>query len=162
MPDFFHFISKYFWAVALAFSAFNFWIAERSALKADSPESTAEARIYRRRFAITAALPWAIMGLGQSFGSTPTVWHYFRPQDGNVFVIAWLGVAFILACGFAWWVFVGDGAKKVVKYSLLSAVGQRSGKPPSIGTVKLFAAIGVAVVPLWVAGVISMNVQLPI
>jgi len=160
MPDFFRLISEYFWAVALAFAAFNYWKADRAARSSvgiEEPEATA----YVRNFAIAGALPWVIMGIGQLTGLAPTVWHYFRPQDGNAFVLVWLGLIFLLSCIFAWWVFFSDGAKKVVAYNLMATLGQGSAKPPSERLVKLFAALGVVMVPIWVFGVVSMDAPLP-
>lgn len=161
MPDLFHFISEYFWAVALVFSAFNYWKAKRGAMSSVSPALVTEAKAYLRNFAIAGGLPWIIMGIGQLTGTTPTVWYYFRPQDGNVFVLAWLVAIFLLSGTFAWWVFLVGGAKKVVEYNLLAAVGQRSAKAPSERMVKFFAALGVVIFPIWVYGVISMNAALP-
>ena len=162
MPIFFRLISEYFWAVALAFSVFNYWKADHSgAMKAVAPDKVSEARIYLRNFAAAGALPWVIMGAGQVTGATPTVWHYFRPQDGNVFVLAWLAAVFALSSTFAWWVFLANGAKTVVEYNLLAAVGQSGAKPPTERVVKLFAALGVFIFPIWVYGVFSMNAPIP-
>lgn len=160
MPDFFHLISEYFWAVALVFSAFNYWKAKQGAMNSVSPSLIVEAQVYLRNFAIAGALPWVIMGIGQLTGTTPTVWYYFRPQDGNIFVLAWLAVIFVLSFTFAWWVFLAGGAKKVVEYNLLAAVGQSSAKSSSESMVKVFAALGVVIFPIWVYGVISMNAVL--
>ena len=161
MPDFFRFISEYFWAVALVFSTLNYRKATRGALNSVSPARVAEAQAYLRNFAIAGALPWIIMGAGQLTGTTPTVWYYFRPQDGNVFVLAWLAAIFVLSACFAWWVLLAGGAKKVVEYNLLAAMGQRSVKPPSERMVKFFAVLGVMTFPIWVYWVISMNAVLP-
>jgi hypothetical protein len=161
MPNFFRLFSEYFWAVACAFSAFNYWNAKRGILNSVSPERVAEAQAYLRNFAIAGVLPWTIMGMGQLSGTTPTVWYYFRPQDGNVFVVAWLAFVFLLSASFAWWVFLAGGATKVVEYNLLAAVGRRSVTSPSEGMVKFFAVLYVITSPIWVYGVISMNVGLP-
>jgi hypothetical protein len=80
------------------------------------------------------------MGAGQITGATPTVWHYFRPQDGSAYVLVWLGTVFVLSCVFAWWVFLASGARKVVELNLMAALGQHGSKPPPENMVKLFAA----------------------
>jgi hypothetical protein len=162
MLDPFHVLSAYFWVVALALSAFNCWKAgQSSAMSTLAPDKVFAARAYLRKFAIASAIPWVIMGVGQLTGLTPTVWHYFRPQDGNVFVLAWLAAIFTLSGVFAWWVWLADGAKKVVELNLLAALGQRGAKPPSERVAKLFAALGVVIVPIWVYGAISMNAPIP-
>ena len=161
MPDLFYFISEYFWAIVLAFSAFNYWKADKGAMAAVPNANAEEARTYLRNFAVAGALPWVIMGVGQVAGATPTVWHYFRPQDGNVFVLAWLAAVFMLSCAFACWVFLANGAKKVVEYNLMAVVGQHRAKPPSEMMVKFFAVLVVLMFPIWVYGVIVMNAPIP-
>lgn len=161
MPDLFRIISKYFWVIALAFAAINYWKADRDASRTLGPAKASEARTYLRTFAIVGALPWVIMGVGQLSGETPTVWHYFRPQDRSPFVLAWLAAVFVISCLFAWWVFVKGGVKKVVEFNLMAALGQHGAKSPSENMVKLFAALGVLVFPIWVFVAVSMNTPLP-
>src|SRR5262249_5301010 len=94
-------------------------------------------------------------------GGTPTIWHYFRPQDRNPFVLAWLASGFVLSCVFAYWVLLSDGAKKVTEFNLMSALGQSNTKPPSEKTVKIFAALGVLIFPVGVSTAAPRNVPLP-
>jgi nitrate reductase NapE component len=161
MPEFFHVLSQYFWLIALGFAAFNYRRADQAAAAAVEPKKLSEARAYLRNFALAAALPWVIMGVGQIAGFAPTVWHYFRPQDGNLFVVAWLATLFALSCLFAWWVFMADGAKKTVEFNLMAALGQHGSKPPSVNMIKFFAALGVVMFPIWVYLAMSMNTPLP-
>jgi hypothetical protein len=161
MPDFFRLISKYFWVVALAFAAFNYWKADRDASRIVEPNKALEAKTYLRNFAVAGALPWVIMGVGQISGATPTVWHYFRPQDGNVFVLVWFSTYFALSCVFAWWVFLASGAKKVAEFNLMTVLGQYSAKKLSENMIKIFAALGVLMIPIWFYMAVSMNVPLP-
>ncbi|HVK56448.1 MAG TPA: hypothetical protein VM532_15655 [Burkholderiales bacterium] len=157
MPPFFRLLSEYFWLIALSFSAFNY----RKARGAIATSQASKGAIYLQRFALCASLPWVVMGLGQILGFTPTIWHYFRPQDGNPFVIAWLAVILVLTCAYAWWVLFAGGAQKVRDLNLMAALGQHSSKPPSLLFVKLFAAFGPLFFPLWLYMVVSMNVPLP-
>lgn len=161
MPDFFELISQHFWLIALAVAAFNYWRADQAIAATADPDKASEARPYVRNFAIAGALPWVVMGAGQLTGVTPSVWHYFRPQDGNLFVLGWLASIFGLSCFFAWWVFIAGGAKKVVEFNLLAVLSQRGTKPPSEALVKLCAAMGVLIPPIWVALAASMDVRLP-
>ena len=161
MPDFFRLISEHFWLVALGFAAFNYWKADREATRLASPGRVSEARAYLRNFALAFAIPWVIMGVGQVTGATPTVWQYFRPQDGNVYVFGWLASVFALSCAFAWWVFLAGGARKVVEFNLVAVLGQHGPKPPSERMIKFFAALGVLMFPIWVYMAVSMNAPLP-
>jgi hypothetical protein len=161
MPDLFRVLSEYFWLVALAFSTFNYLKAERDNSASLAGEARQSARALLRVFAIAMAAPWLVMGLGQLSGSTPTVWYYFRPQDENPFVIAWLGIIFLLSCLFAWWVLLAGGASKVSELNLMAMLGHRTTKPVSENMVKFFAVLGVAIFPVWVYLAVSMNAPLP-
>jgi hypothetical protein len=103
-------------------------------------------------------MPLVVMGLGQQLGYTPTVFHYFRPQDGNPFVLAWLVVIFLQACIQAWWVLLADGAAKIEALGLWPVIGR--GTPPT-WVIRLMAGGGPVFVLLW-AGLLSlMDVPVP-
>jgi len=153
-------VFEYFWVVALAVTAMNYFKARRALNAASlSPDGAADGQRYLRTFVLMSAIPWVIMGLGQQRGSTPTVLHYFRPQDGNPFVFAWIAAIFLQACVHAWWVLFADGAAKIEALGLWPAFG--FGTPPT-WVIKLLAGAGPFLLLLW-AGLLSMmNVQLPL
>ncbi len=161
MPIYFRLLSEYFWLIVLGFAVFNYRKARGAILTSEPTGQVGEAEIYLKRFVLYANLPWVVMGLGQILGYTPTVWYYFRPQDGNPFVIAWLAVAFVTSCAYAWWVLFAGGAQKVRDLKLMAFFGQRSSKPQSLLSIKLLAAIGPLFFPVWVYMVVSMNAPLP-
>lgn len=163
MPSLFSFLSQYFWLVALGIGIFNY-VKARGALgerEVTSAGQANEAEVYLKRFALGANLPWIVMGLGQITGYTPMVWYYFRPQDGNPFVIAWLAVALLITCTYSWWVLFKGGAEKVRDLNLMAALGQHRSKAPSLLSIKLFAAFGPLFFPVWVYMVVHMNAPLP-
>jgi len=146
-------VFAYFWVVALAVTVVNYVKARRGLNAATlRPDRMADGQRYLRTFAVMSAIPWAVMGLGQQSGHTPTVFHYFRPQDGNPFVFAWLAVIFLQACVQAWWVLFADGAAKIEAVGLWSAIG--FGTPPT-WVIKLMAGAGPFFILLW-AGLLSM------
>lgn len=166
MPDIFHFISKYFWLIALGFAALNYAKAKRG-LVAVAPSQAAslghehsEGEVLLKRLAIGFALPWAMMGVGQLSGSTPTVWNYFRPQDGNPFVIAWFALNFATSCLYAWWVLFGSGASKMRTFNLVGVFGQHTETPPSTFSIKAFALLGPLVITLWLCIAVTQNFPL--
>ncbi len=154
MPEPFTFISQYFWVLCLLFGALNY-LRTRMGLSA---QARIEAAAYLRNFALGMNLPWLVMGAGQLTGYTPTVWYYFRPQDGNPFVIAWLATIFLASYIYAWWVFFAGGAEKIRHFNLLLMLGQRQ---QPVWAIKLFAAIGVLMFPFWVCMTVSLNAPLP-
>ena len=44
-------------------------------------------------------LPWLVMGIGIELGGVPGIFSYFRPRDGNPYVLAWF--AAVLPFGFS-------------------------------------------------------------
>jgi hypothetical protein len=59
------------------------------------------------------------------------------------------------------WLLLGGGARKVVDLKLAQALGKRHRKPPAVWLVKAYAVGVLAVVPLWIWGVIAMNAPIP-
>ena len=61
-------------------------------------------------------LPWIVMGAGILFGGVPSMDYYFRPQDGNPFVIAvFISVFFLWVLG-TYWLFLKSGAEFLIKH----------------------------------------------
>lgn len=94
-------VGRYFWLICLAISACRYYAAGR---RVDAEEDVGESmRLertkYIRLFTGASTLPWIVMGLGQLTGSTSSVWDYFRPQDINPFVLAFVGSVFALFNG---------------------------------------------------------------
>jgi hypothetical protein len=158
--DLFSMFSRYFWILSLVVTAFNYLSSERVAAASGSgdPRASDEARVLRRQLALVSALPWIVMGLGMVAGGVPDVWHYFRPQDQNPYVLMWYCSIFFVSTLFAAWVFFRDGAVKTVKYQLF---GTRSGLMRTVGRAKFFAMLGPIWIALWIAMVVSMNVLVP-
>jgi hypothetical protein len=164
MPTFFGLITEYFWLIALGIGAFNYRMARGPVVSSESSGPLGEAgerEIYLKRFALVGNLPWLVMGLGKILGYTATIWYYFRPQDGNPFVIAWLAVVLIVTCTYAWWVLFAGGAQKVRDLNLMTVLGQRRSRTRSLFSIKLFAALGPLFFMVWLYLVVSMNVSLP-
>src|SRR3954462_13569231 len=88
-----------------------------------SLDKAADGQRYLRTFVLMSAIPWVIMGLGQQRGSTPTVLHYFRPQDGNPFVFAWIAAILLPAGVLAWGFLFVDGVVKNEALGLWPAFG---------------------------------------
>ena len=160
MPDVFRLLSEFLWLVLLGFSAFNYLKAKRELSVRQPGRQHGEAEAYLLRFAVASALPWVLMGVGQISGATHSIWYYFRPQDANPFVLAWLGTTFLLSAVYAWWVLFAGGAKRVREYNLMAVVGQHS-SAQSERAIKLFAAGGVLLFPVWVLVAVSMNAKAP-
>ncbi len=64
-------------------------------------------------------VPWFVMGIGSTIGGVPSIFHYFRPRDGNPFVLSWWGSVFTLWIISLYWIFIAGGAAKLAKYGVL-------------------------------------------
>lgn len=69
-----------------------------------------------RGFMIWGNIPWIVMGVGLTAGGVPSVWHYFRPMDGNPHVLAWFASIFFIWLMGTYWLFLQDGAEKLAKH----------------------------------------------
>jgi hypothetical protein len=167
----FNLIGRYFWALGLIVSMYHYVLGMRAvASKGPSdPRASPAAISLRRRFVVAGALPWVVMGWAILIGGVPNIWYFFRPQDRNPYVLAWFATLFILAFGFAFWVFLLEGAEKMVvlqpvefRWYRAGFRGARSGTVElTVGRVKLFAAIGPIWIAAWIWLVSSMDAPLP-
>lgn len=159
------FMSKYFWLIAIAATGINLVIFRKRAQKyiAEKPELKEGYEVLFRGYLFWMNVPWIVMGIGCTVGSVPSVWHYFRPQDGNPYVLAWFAsVFFVWALG-SLWVFFRGGAETLARHpgALAFSYGFKRQDIRSPLLIKLFFLLmlagGIAgVVMMW-----SMNVPIP-
>jgi hypothetical protein len=156
----FLFLTKWFWAVCIAVSFINARMfqarARRHAL--DNPQLSEGYRAIIKGFVMWGNLPWVVMGIGCVFGGVPSVFDFFRPRDGNPFVLAFFAsVILVWVLGTYWLVFRG-GAEMLVKHPGLFNVDLKNPK-----VVKLYwflcLAGGVAGMILMFSGVIPLAPQ---
>ncbi len=109
---------KYFWVIAIIGTCANaFFYRHRSQeyIK-DNPELAEGYSSLFKGYLIWMNIPWVVMGIGSTIGGVPSILHYFNPQDGNPYVLAWFGSIFLLwTLGF-YWIFFKGGAETLVKY----------------------------------------------
>ncbi len=71
-------------------------------------------------------LPWVFMGLGCEVGGVPTVFYYFRPRDGNPFVIAFFASPAVIWALGTYWLFARGGAEMMIRHPGLLNVSFQS------------------------------------
>jgi len=152
---------EYFWLFGLASGVYYYLILREPSPAQEPNGHESEDGLYLRRFAIGMCLPWAVMGAGQLLGYT-TLRHYFRPQDLNPFVLAFLAVVFAEICVFAWWVLFAGGAEKIRDLNMLviSVTGQPDRPIKSLTAIKLFAAMGVLFFLMCIYLMVVMNIPI--
>jgi len=114
----FHFLAKWFWAGSIVTVFFNAGFIQARARPhiIAHPELREGYRTITKGFVFWGSVPWVVMGVGCVFGKVPSVFNFFRPRDGNPFVLAFFASVFLVwALGTHWIVFRG-GAETLVKY----------------------------------------------
>ena len=114
----FELISKYFWAAAITLTCVNILIYRSRSKKyiRQDPQLTETYKKLFRRFLLWMNIPWLVMGLGCTVGDVPSLWQYFRPKDGNPYVLAWFGSVIILWILGTYWLFLKNGAKIISEH----------------------------------------------
>jgi hypothetical protein len=110
-----------------------------------------------RGWLLWGSIPWLVMAVGLEFGRVPSIWHYFRPRDGNPYVLAWyVCVVFLWILGLSW-VFLRGGAEMLAVHSRILRCGLSS--PAKVKLVcSLSVAGGVAALILMMV----MDIPLPL
>jgi hypothetical protein len=118
------FMDKSLWLIVVAAICWQVWRPTQYV------PTESDLREYRRlQYALASGLifPWLIVGYGVLFGGVTKFWSFFRPQDGNPYVLAWFAAAFLMSLIYSVWVLFFDGDKKLVDFHLYS----RSPMPPT-------------------------------
>ena len=85
------------------------------------------------------SLPWLVMGIGIELGGVHSIFLYFRPRDGNPFVLAWFSVVVALWLTGFYWIFARRGAEFLIEHP-----GLLSGDPKSPARIRFFYCLMVA------------------
>jgi hypothetical protein len=109
----FNVMSHYFWLVAIAVTVINAFIFRQKSKKyiRENPKLEEGYSTLFRGYLFWLNIPWVIMGIGCAVGDVPSVWHYFRPKDGNPYVLAWFVSIFVLWILGTLWLFFRGGAE---------------------------------------------------
>jgi len=116
--DIFSGMSKWFWAVAIAVSFVNaaiFWVRARKKI-AENTELAPGYHKLIKGFVLWGNIPWIVMGVGSTLGGVPTVFHFFRPREGNPFVLAFFVAVVLLFVLGTYWLLFRDGAQMLVHH----------------------------------------------
>jgi len=116
--NYFALISKYFWLIAIAVTGLNAYLIKFYSIKyvKENPELSDGYKKLFRSYLLWLNIPWVVMGVGCVIGKVPSVWHFFRPRDGNPYVLAWFGSTFILWILYIYWLFFKGGAVMLSKH----------------------------------------------
>ncbi len=126
--DFLAIMTKWFWVVCIA-STFLYACEFRSHARkhiSAAPELAEGYATLIRGLVIWGNIPWAVMGIGCVFGGVPSFFDYFRPRDGNPFVLAFFASVFLIWILGTFWLLFRGGAEMLVKHPGLFNVDFKS------------------------------------
>lgn len=140
----FYLIGKYFWfiCILLQFILFSTPKEIRKMLEKDEGFKY-EFYSLRRKLLIITIFPWLIMGVSILSGEVPSFWHYFRPQDGNPFVLLFFTSVITIWIITLYWTFFRNGAEIITKFKLLSFYVFGEKRTLTSSQVKLFLVLGI-------------------
>lgn len=132
---------RHFWLAFIAANVLNALILKARSRKyiLQKPELAAGYQQLFNGFLLWGNVPWVVMGIGILFGGVHNVFSYFRPRDGNPFVLAWFGVIGALCLLGFHWLFARRGAEFLVEHP-----GLLRGIPQSPAMIRLFYCLMVA------------------
>jgi hypothetical protein len=140
-PIFVRFIFRHAWLMFVAITCINVSyvkIQSRRHIR-ERPELAGGYQRLVRGYLFWGNLPWIVMGVGLELGGLPSIISYFRPRDGNPFVLAFFGVVIAQwVLGF-WWLFFARGAQFLVEHP-----GVFRGSPRSPNIIRLFYCLSVS------------------
>jgi len=112
------FLAKWFPLLALAMHLLNYIIIRKRCRVAeiDRPELAAGNRQILAGYFIGLGLPFVIMAAGILCGSTPHVFRYFGPPNGNPFVLGFFVSIALFYAVVLNWVFLRNGAQILVDH----------------------------------------------
>jgi len=147
----FEIVSRYAWALFILVTFANVAIYKARSIghiRANPELAEGYARLLRG-YLIWMNIPWVVMGIGCSVGQVPDVWHYFRPRDGNPYVLAWFASVFALWIAGTYWLLFRGGAEMLVKHPGAFGIKRLS---PIMVKLYWFACLGggiLAVIMMW-------------
>lgn len=123
---------RYVWIGFMAVGFFNglgYWMRARR-VAGENPELADGCRTMAKGFMIWLNIPFAVTGFGCLTGHVPSVLHFFRPQDGNPYVLAFYAATVLLWVLVFHWLFLRGGAELLAPQS--GASPSRFGGPTGI------------------------------
>ncbi len=134
-------MERYFWLLAIGGTIFNAYSIKRVARSfiAEHPELEEGYEKLFKGYLFFGNLPWIVMGIGVVSGHVSGVFDFFRPKDGNPYVLAFHLIIIGIWTLSALWVYLGEGAEFLVKHP-----GLFSWQFKSPIVVKVLTAISIA------------------
>jgi len=156
------FLSGYFWLIALAIALVNHFLAMRRIERSrERPEVVAAARRFLPVMTGLQVVMWGVMGMGVVSGSTRSVFSFFRPQDGNPFVLFFVGFAIAVSLAHAWYVLFSDGAFVIWSFFQVTRRSSSLSFNPPVWFYRILGALNPVLIAWWIYSVTALNGKIP-
>ena len=116
--EFLELLFRHFWIAFIGVTIVNghaWWRRAQSRIQAEPELEDGYRRLYRG-YLFWANVPWLLMGFGILSGQVQWIFDFFRPAEGNAFVLAWWGAMAALLCLGTSWIFLGGGAETLERH----------------------------------------------
>ena len=114
----FYVFTRYFWIFAIIVTSIPVPMARQASkyyIRQDSDLAPGYRKLFRR-YLLWMNIPWVVMGIGVIIGKVPSLWHFFKPRDGNPYVLAWFASLVLLMVVVSYWIFFRGGAEMLIKH----------------------------------------------
>lgn len=150
-------LTQYIWILFILVNFFNAYLLRKKAAVfiEESPEKENGYKIIFKNFLIYGSIPWIIIGIGNTFGLTESVFDYFQPYKMNPIVLLFhfsILVIWILLIRF---IFFKNGAKFLENHPGIIRVNSfgNINDNPSENTIKLITIVGI------IGGIIAISIM---
>jgi hypothetical protein len=111
-------LARWFWVVFILFTIVHAVLLRSRAQRhiRENPDLADGYTTLIRGFVFWCNIPWVVMGIGTLFGGVPTMFDFFRPREGNPFVLAFFGSLVFLWIMGTFWILFRGGAEMLVKH----------------------------------------------
>jgi hypothetical protein len=109
---------RIFWVIAIVITILNAYIYKLRFAKIieQKPELRDGYNKLVRGYVFYLNIPWVVMGIGMVLGGVSNVFDYFRPSNGNTFVLAfYISILSLWVLGLIW-IWFQAGAEFIIKY----------------------------------------------
>lgn len=151
------YLTQYIWILFILVNFLNVYLLRKKTEKfiEESTEKENGYKIIFKNFLIYGSIPWIIIGIGNTFGFTESVFDYFQPSKMNPMVLLFhfsIIVIWILLIRF---IFLKDGAKFLENHPGIIRVNSfgNVNDHPSENTIKLITIVGI------IGGIIAISMM---
>jgi hypothetical protein len=142
-------IARWFWVLCLLMSFVNaasFWSRARRRFEA-RPELREGYVTLVKGFLTWGNLPWVVMGIGSTVGGIHSVFAFFRPRDGNPYVLAYFGSVFLVGVLGTYWIVFRGGAQMLIDHPGFFNIEMKSRR--SVIAIWFAGLLGTIVAAVW-------------